>query len=163
MVRRLACSRILWGVCMALYVISTLYVALNGRENKGLVVLPHEARKVTTLMKTDAISGHERATIIAELARRGKWEARRLGANIQLIRFTTREGEMVCYSVAVSSHVVVSARAKTVFDAVLDINRVIALHVPARQTGGREDSPLRTGLRRLLRRGDPPAAQETLL
>src|SRR5690242_11827709 len=63
-----------WSVCVTLWTLSTFAPQLFGATAKGLVIPNHQALEVFPVpVKTDAISGHERATIIAELARSGKW------------------------------------------------------------------------------------------
>lgn len=113
-------------------------------------------------MKTDAISGHERALIITQLRERGKWEGVRMGANVQLVRFNAKSGTVVCYSVAFGSHTMVSARASSVYDAVTDINAVISRGKECRPLAGREPDPHRVGMQKLVRRDDRSEAEPSL-
>jgi hypothetical protein len=90
-------------------------------------------------VKTEAISNLERAHIIQQLAHHGKWKAERMGATVEMARFRTltdgrrvysTSASLVYYSVTLAGHLVVSARADTVGQAVDDVNKIIHGHAP---------------------------------
>jgi hypothetical protein len=110
-------------------------------------------KKERTKMKIDAISITERATIIAQLAARGKWKGERMGAHVEFARIKTETGSVVQYAVTIRRHTIVHARATTVADAVTDCNQIIARHVPPQDpTAGRIADPTRPGMGHLERK-----------
>ena len=117
-------------------------------------------------MKIQAISSHETALIIRQLAARGKWSATRLGAQVEFARMKTAAGNAIQYAVTIARHQVVHARAVTVADAVDQVNSIIARHVPAQEfTAGRVVDPRRTGTPHLVRRArhEPADAGSAIL
>lgn len=54
-------------------------------------------------MKIDPISNHERAYIIAQLARTGKWAAKRMGAEVRIVRFKSESGNRIQYAIRLKS------------------------------------------------------------
>jgi hypothetical protein len=96
-------------------------------------------------MKIEAISIHERAIIIRQLALTGKWRAERLGALVEMARFKTATSSVIQYSVSMGRYLIVSARAATVADAVTDINAMIAGRRPQATTGRAARDPGKTG------------------
>jgi hypothetical protein len=114
-------------------------------------------------MKIQAISNHERATIIAHLSKHPLWKAERLGASVEIARFTpnAKTGEAVLYSVTMAGARLAHARADTVFDACEDINDMIDSHRTAPPPpAGRVADPTRTGTPHLVRRARHAGAEE---
>jgi hypothetical protein len=112
-------------------------------------------------MKIQAISNHERATIIAHLAKHPLWKAERMGASVEIARFTpnSKTGESVLYSVTMAGERLAHAKADTVFDACEDINDMIAAHRKAPDPpAGRVADPRRTGMAHVVRRARHAAA-----
>lgn len=113
-------------------------------------------------MKIQAISTHETALIIQQLAARGTWKATRLGAFVEFARIRQRSGQVIQYAVTIGPHKVVHARADTVAIAVDDCNALIARHVPAQEpAAGRVADPRRTGTPHLVRRARREPAEDS--
>lgn len=109
-------------------------------------------------MRHDAISGHERGSIIRILNERGTWTVERKGAVISMAQ--TKPGGEIQYAVTMGRGQICSARTKTVAEAVEDINRTIRGRRPE-PMAGREGNPNGTGqgrLIRLLRRSEEETA-----
>jgi len=103
-------------------------------------------------MKVDPISTHERALIIHHLAACGKWQGTKMGAQIALTRYTTvDQRELIQYSVQIR-HWAVSGQAKTVFDAIEEVNQAIRRRQVTPPLAGRVADPERTGTPHLVRR-----------
>jgi hypothetical protein len=101
-------------------------------------------------MKIDPISTHERAIIIAQLANVGKWQSRRMGALVRMVRFQSANGCQLRYSVTVRTRVITDT-APTVYAAVEACNQIIRgrhLDPPA---GRAVKDPSRTGTPQLIR------------
>lgn len=81
-------------------------------------------------MKIEAISTHERSTIIRHVALCGKWSATRKGHAVTIARFKGQNGSsQVHYSVE-RPNITVSDRAASVFHAIHAINRIVAGEPP---------------------------------
>ena len=75
-------------------------------------------------MKLDAISNHEQALIIQQLANTGNWQAARMGAVVRMVRYQSPVGCVVQWSVRIGK-MTVSQQAGTVAEAVREVNGII--------------------------------------
>jgi hypothetical protein len=112
-------------------------------------------------MKTEPISNSERGTIIAQLAKLGKWEGTRKGALVRIVRYQSPHGCIIRYSVTMGFRNVTAA-APTVYAAVGECNSIIRGRLP-QAMAGRVADPHRTGTPHLVRRRNVEPAGESLL
>lgn len=75
-------------------------------------------------MRIDPISNRERAYIIAQLARTGKWSGTHRGALVHIVRFKSPSGSRVLYAVRKKS-AWVNGQESTVARAVEACNEII--------------------------------------
>jgi hypothetical protein len=147
-----------WSACFVLYSFSLCASWLfGGANNKGSVIIPnHRALEVFRMpVSTDAISDSERTFIIHQLATTGKWEGKRNGAQISIVRLTPL---MFHFAVTVSSSGWTSSKngSRVTVEAALDaaneaIDKLKALPKPM---VGRVPDPMHTGMGKLIRRGE---------
>ena len=78
-------------------------------------------------MRLEAFSPHDRAPIIADVARTGRWDGTRAGCPCYIRRDADASGPRILYAVHIRS-AIVSARAASVFSAIEEINQVVLMH-----------------------------------
>jgi hypothetical protein len=101
----------------------------------------------------DAISMHERSSIIARLAERGRWRGMTQRAVVDIARLKTESGLDISYSVSIAGHSLVRARARNLADAVEDINDMIRANThSALQSARVANDPTRPGMAPLARK-----------
>jgi hypothetical protein len=118
-------------------------------------------------VKNDAISTHERATIIHQLDERGKWQDQRNGAQIQLGRLKLASGNEILYTVTMG-RVRIDGKCKTVplaqaVSEVVDaVNAIIHDRRPEPMVGRAVRDPGHTGMPQLVRHRHIVPASERL-